>query len=86
MITLTPSEQVQRSKLKRKLLKKDRSWTRIQVKLYLAELPELWVTKRGRTKAEYLKRLNQIIEEWCPKEVLYWESRIHTDELKKKSN
>ncbi len=84
VIKLTPSEQVQRSRLKQKLLKKDKSWTKIQIRLYLAELPELWVTKAGKSKAEHLKRLNQIIHEWAPKEVIYWENRLHQDEFKKK--
>lgn len=86
MIKLTPSEQVQRSRLKKDMLIKDSSWSKAQIKIYLAEIPELWVTKGGKTDTEFEKRLQDIKEGWCPSEIVYWNKRIKRDQLKKKSS
>ena len=86
MIKLTHSEQVQRSRLKQKILIEDPTWSTTELKIHLAEAPELWVTKGGKTPTEYDRRLKLIKELWCPKEILKWQrlGKESEKKLKKK--
>ncbi len=87
MIKLTKAEQVKRSRIKSDMIAQDPTWTDAEIKLHLANIPEIWVPKRKPiTQAQYQKRLNELKNDWCPKEIIRWMSIINADllELKKK--
>lgn len=81
MIKLTKYEQVRRSIIKKKMRAEDPTWTRADIKLHFAQLPELWVPKKGRTEIEYQRRLTELKDQWCPKEIIYWNKVINNSLL-----
>lgn len=82
LIKLTKYEQTQRSRVKKRMLVEDPSWSSADIKLHLAQLPELWVAKKKPiTEAEYQRRLKQLKDQWCPKQIIYWKAIIESIEL-----
>ncbi len=70
------------------MLLKDPTWKKAEIKLHLAQLPELWVPKRKPiTEVEYQRHLTELKNQWCPRQILYWKAIIESLELedKKKS-
>ena len=78
---LTPSEQVQRSRVKRKIINEEPSWSNLEIKLHLAEKPELWVGKSGRSSIEYGKRLMEL-QPWCDHQIVLLQKRLAKQEKK----
>ena len=85
MIKLTGYEQTQRYRVKARMLAEDPSWTKADINLHLAQMPELWVAKKKPiTEIEYSRRLKLLKDQWCPKKIIYWQGIIAIDELEVK--